>query len=111
MCRKQAAGLGRYLHDIDPTRTWQMHVQHVIVFCRIHYARNLRPHRKHPQYETMRNLPLMSSREEVTDFLRDFRHDPQIGGWVRQKECSWVCITPRLLLVYSGFGSDLDHRS
>ncbi|KAI1406805.1 hypothetical protein F5Y13DRAFT_196782 [Hypoxylon sp. FL1857] len=39
MCKKQAHGLGRYLGDLDPSKSWQEHLQHVVIFCKVHLRR------------------------------------------------------------------------
>lgn len=35
-----AVGLGDYLHLQDPSREWQEHFQHVLMFCKTHVQRN-----------------------------------------------------------------------
>jgi len=41
MCHKQASGLGHYLNSIEPSLTWQDHIQHVLMFCLVHFRRGI----------------------------------------------------------------------
>ena len=81
-----------YLLELDPRAgyTWREHIQHVLIFCTIHYHRNVRPFRHHPAYQLMRDLPSMSSREKVYKFLEEWKNDIEIGGWVKHKSSLWV---------------------
>ncbi|KAI1370044.1 hypothetical protein F4677DRAFT_460196, partial [Hypoxylon crocopeplum] len=47
MCKKQAHGLGQYLHGLDPSKSWQEHLPHVVIFCKVHLVRGF--HSKYPK--------------------------------------------------------------
>jgi len=43
MCHKQASGLGRYLASIDPSRTWDQHLQYSVQsIFNVDYSRSSR---------------------------------------------------------------------
>ena len=98
-------GLGKYLHDIDPSRSWRDHIQYILVFCLVHYNRNVQPFRRHPEFRTMRELPFMSSKQQALEYLAKWKLDPLIGGWAKHKSCSWVSTRTILYkLLYKFWG-------
>ncbi|BCR90382.1 uncharacterized protein ACHE_60268A [Aspergillus chevalieri] len=41
MDNKQTSGLGKYLYELDPSRTTEEHLRSTIVFCQVHFHRNI----------------------------------------------------------------------
>jgi hypothetical protein len=83
-------GLGLYLESIHPEMTWQTHLQHVIVFCTVHFNRNI-DNSAHSSTikQKMRSLLHQRSAEACTDLLREIE---RLGArdWVRNKRRSYI---------------------
>ena len=64
--RAQAKGLGLYLHDLDPTQTWQEHLSQVYVGCLVHFYRNVRKQKACDEVKLlMKSLPGLNEKEDV----------------------------------------------
>lgn len=86
-------GLGDYLHSLDPTRTWEEHLQHMLVFCRVHVIRNFM--KKHCAHDLTHHIrALWDNAEDITqlrahmDSICDER--PELKPWFKGKYASWV---------------------
>ena len=109
MCNKQAGGmlcifleearltsyigLGDYLHDIDPTREWDEHLQHLLVFCRVHLKRNFmkRFGNHEARHIVLNKIFGPDSREEILENMRSIcQMYPELTRWVNHKKPRWL---------------------
>ncbi|OBT75678.1 hypothetical protein VF21_05187 [Pseudogymnoascus sp. 05NY08] len=96
MDSKQMCGLGRYLSDIDDHhRPWQWHVQHVIIYCTIHFKRGILKAvgtalSRSFLREQMEQLLYVSTQEEYFELcnliINDATTTEQIRFWVIHKK-------------------------
>lgn len=108
MCRKQApgqykfsicsayashmltrVGLGDYLHDLDKTRNWSEHLEHVLIFCKVHVVRAFRKRfPKHDMYDIVAHRLFNSnSRAELDSQMDEIcRAYPELMAWIRGKQ-------------------------
>jgi hypothetical protein len=85
-------GLGRYLVTLDDTQTWQNHLQYIMIFCLVHYNRNIQHFRDHQAYSLMKNLPFLHDSSHVLTILDQLAIDPdrKVAAWAKDKQTSWV---------------------
>ncbi|OAF57839.1 hypothetical protein VC83_05497 [Pseudogymnoascus destructans] len=104
MDSKQMSGLGRYLSDIDDHhRPWQWHVQHVIIYCTIHFKRGIlkavgTAFSGNFLRQQMEQLLYVSTREEYFELcnliISDKQSTEQIRFWAIHKK--QLCIASGL---------------
>jgi hypothetical protein len=93
MCNKQAGGFGDYLAEIAPDRTWDEHLQHMLVFCQVHVRRNfMEKYQKHPVFHYIKLLwtdvdNLSALKEHIQSICVTF---PEMKSWYANKETNWI---------------------
>ncbi|KAJ5684482.1 uncharacterized protein N7477_000827 [Penicillium maclennaniae] len=92
MCAKQASGFGHYLTTIDPTRTWQQHVQSIFLYCQVHFQRNLNRFRRAPDYHLMKSILTVPSQEGCMRILNGLKGSltPGVTSWATHKIRPWI---------------------
>jgi hypothetical protein len=79
-------GLGRYLRQLDPSKTVTEHVQHVVIYCLVHFYRGLHSvYRNHPHYQSMKSLPEMQSEKDCKLLLNRLKQDATTAAWADHK--------------------------
>jgi hypothetical protein len=93
MCNKQAGGFGDYLAEIALDRTWDEHLQHMLVFCQVHVQRNfIEKYQKHPVFHYIKLLwtdvdNLSALKEHIQSICVTF---PEMKSWYANKETNWI---------------------
>ncbi|ORY59939.1 uncharacterized protein BCR38DRAFT_412156 [Pseudomassariella vexata] len=92
MCPKQAPGLGDYLRTIDPSRTWEEHLRHILIFCYVHVQRNFwSRYPNHPWYNHLYKLWETKTRTGYVELVeRISRQYPELRKWFKGKQVDWV---------------------
>ncbi|KAJ5128046.1 hypothetical protein N7448_008825 [Penicillium atrosanguineum] len=92
MCAKQASGFGHYLTTIDPSRSWQQHVQSIFIYCQVHFNRNTNRFRNTPDYRLMQSILTAQTQESCVKILRGLQASPTPGvsGWATHKIRPWI---------------------
>jgi hypothetical protein len=89
MCHKQASGLGHFLNSLDPSFTWQEHIQHVLMFCLVHFRRGIeQKFRNHDCYPLMLRLPTAPKEAILATLCRHRSAD--VRDWAKHKQIPWV---------------------
>lgn len=86
-------GLGDYLHSLDRSRTWEEHLQYILVFCITHLKRNFaKKYPKHPlRYAILDKLFDSKSREEVRQNMHSMcLLYPELKQWIVNKQPQWI---------------------
>lgn len=85
-------GLGEYLQDQDPTRTWEEHLQHTLIFCRVHVHRNLwSKYRDQVAPATLRPAFLAKTYESYIRRINRLCYTyPFLTSWFRNKRKLWI---------------------
>jgi len=86
-------GLGDYLHSLDKSRTWDEHIQHLLVFCIVHLKRNFaKRFPKHPaRYVILDKLFNASSQEELRQHMQSMcAMYPELKAWIVNKQPQWL---------------------
>lgn len=84
-------GLGKYLESIDPTRSWAIHIQYILIYCRVHFARGIQSRfASHPMAHAMRSLPDLTSAEDCHELLDILTKDRETRDWALHKQRPWV---------------------
>jgi hypothetical protein len=84
--------LGAYLHSLDPQRTWQQHISCVLIYCLVHFERNIRIFQSHPLYYDIKSIPRLESREEVQLLFNRLKTDPnkKVRDFARRYNCQLI---------------------
>lgn len=85
-------GFGDYLHTLDPSRTWEEHLSHVLVFCKTHLQRNFaKKFPRHPLKHGIHQLWEAGSKAELL-YLMDCicKEYPELQSWVKNKKTDWI---------------------
>jgi hypothetical protein len=109
MCKKQAGGmytlnvystyakimpgLGDYLHKLDPTREWDEHIEHILVFCEVHLKRNFakRFPRHTIRHEFFQLLFGANSKVEIDAHMQSICIEyPELKQWILNKKPRWL---------------------
>lgn len=85
-------GLGAYLHSLDPRRTWQQHVSSILIYCLVHFERNIRVFQDHPLYFDIKAIPKLESRKEVQLLFDRLKTDPikRVRDFARRYNCQLI---------------------
>ncbi|PYH88476.1 hypothetical protein BO71DRAFT_136463 [Aspergillus ellipticus CBS 707.79] len=92
MCKKQAGGLGDYLHKLDPRREWTEHLPYIIIFCQTHVQRNFRKKfGDHPAKYKIRGLWEASTTQEILEHIQCLSTEyPELKHWLENKKPPWI---------------------
>ncbi|KAM5443968.1 hypothetical protein MaudCBS49596_008059 [Microsporum audouinii] len=92
MCSKQASGLGSYLEELDATKKWREHIQHILVFCTVHYRRGIQHFNGHSAYQLMKALPFTHDSDYVESILSQLSTDTDlhVAAWAQHKRIPWI---------------------
>lgn len=89
----QAKGLGMHLNRIDPSRTIDEHLQHVLLACLVHFHREL----SHKSFtdeikKQMARIPYVESEEELEEVLEYLKARPEkeVQDWLHFYAQPWV---------------------
>jgi len=87
-----SSGLGAAIARLDPRRTWQEHIACFMIYCLIHFERNIRQFQSHPLYQDIKDIPRMTSRTQVQDLFRLLVRDPEkkVRDWGRRYNCQLI---------------------
>ncbi|SMR48988.1 unnamed protein product [Zymoseptoria tritici ST99CH_1E4] len=90
----QARGLGQYLASIDYlNRPWKEHLEHVIIYCVVHWNRNLFPsagtHKDsadpiHRRMQALREITSKEAWDKEIEALKG-HPNPAVAAWAKQK--------------------------
>jgi hypothetical protein len=86
-------GLGDFLASRDPSRTWEEHLQHILVFCQVHLKRNLlKKFKDHPgTHIIIPKLFQSRNRAELNQNVESIcRTYPELKSWIVSKLPSWL---------------------
>lgn len=87
-------GFGDYLKSIDthvPKRSIFIHLQHIIVYCLIHYYRAIRTGRWSEEAKhQMRQLPNLENAQACENLLTELSLDDSTKGWAQDKSHPWI---------------------
>jgi hypothetical protein len=85
-------GFGDFLHQLDPQREWQEHLQHVLIFCKTHVQRNFaKKFGDHAAKHQLHQIWEASSKEEVVRKLHGLAEIfPELRNWIKNKEKPWI---------------------
>ena len=89
-------GLGDYLYSLDPSREWDEHLQHLLVFCTVHLKRNFAkrfPH--HPARYIIIDKLFTTSGPVTRSALAAHMHSmctlyPELRTWIINKQPQWL---------------------
>jgi hypothetical protein len=90
---KRTLGLGDFLHKLDPTREWDEHIEHILVFCEVHLKRNFakRFPRHRIRHEFFQLLFGANSRLEIDAHMRAICLEyPELKQWMLNKKPRWL---------------------
>lgn len=85
-------GFGDFLHSLDPGRTWDEHLQYMLVFCMVHVKRNFA--KKWPKHPFRYSLNQIWEEQTLGQLTR--RMDsicilhPELKGWINNKRKPWI---------------------
>ena len=86
-------GLGDYLHSLDPTRQWDEHLQHILIFCSVHVKRNFA--KKFPTHPLRHKIHELlwgcESKSKLYEHMDSICVTyPELRHWVTNKKVSWL---------------------
>ena len=82
-----------FLASIDDTRSWSEHLQHILIFCRVHIRRKLhQKFRNVSEYTLMCQLLSEANKLKFDTILRQLLHssNPDVCNWARNKNIDWI---------------------
>ena len=86
-------GFGDWLHSIDPSRNWDEHLEHILIFCKVHVLRNfLKRFPKHNArswiheclWQSQSRLELEKNMDSICSAY------PELTNWVNNKRKPWI---------------------
>jgi hypothetical protein len=84
-------GIGNYLHELDARRSWQEHIQHIFIYCLVHFFRGIdAKFASHPLRNEMRRLHELDTKEAVAQWFHTFLEDPVTRAWAQHKKVMWI---------------------
>jgi hypothetical protein len=92
MCPKQAPGFGDHLHTLDNKLEWNEHLQHMLVFCKIHVRRNfLKKFRKHALTHHFEKIFSSENSLEIAQHMHGMCEvHPELKTWFSAKQNPWI---------------------
>jgi len=85
-------GFGDFLHNLDPEREWDEHLQHMLVFCQVHVKRNFR--KKHPNHAALYVVGQIWEAKTIEEL--EAKMDsissvyPELKSWINSKKAPWI---------------------
>ena len=86
-------GLGDYLHQVDPSREWHEHLQHILVFCTVHLKRNFaKKFPMHPaRHMILDKIFTSNTKDEISQHMRSVcTAYPELRSWIVNKQPEWL---------------------
>ena len=86
------AGLGDYLHDKYSKLSSSEHIQHVLVFCSVHFLRGVQQSfQKEDLKFLLRQMSELSNAQDCHDFLMSIKQKyPESTKWIDHKSTAWI---------------------
>lgn len=85
-------GFGDYLHSLDPSRSWQEHLHHMLVFCQVHVKRNFA--KKFPQHPMLFHVDALWNAETKQGLLEKMDSicvvHPELKPFFNGKKADWI---------------------
>ena len=81
-------GLGMFLHSIGKSKSWSDHLQHVLIFCRVHIQRKLhQKFRDTPEYTLMDQILAENNKSKFDIILGQLLNSSnlEVRNWAKIK--------------------------
>jgi hypothetical protein len=104
-----------FLHSIDQSKSWSAHLQHVLIFCRVHIQRKLyQKFRDAPEYTLMGQLLTENNKSKFDIILGQLLRSssPDVRNWAKHKNVDWMlagmsrCYTKMPVVLFDSFEKD-----
>ena len=85
-------GLGMFLHSIGKSKSWSDHLQHVLIFCRVHIQRKLhQKFRDTPEYTLMDQIFTENNKSKFDIILGQLLNSSnlEVRNWAKNKNVDW----------------------
>jgi hypothetical protein len=82
-----------FLEYIDSTKSWSEHIQHVLIFCRVHIQRKLyQKFRNASEYTLMCQLCTETNKSKFDTILRQLMNSSSsdVRNWATHKNVDWI---------------------
>lgn len=85
-------GFGDYLHSIDPSRSWNEHLQHILIFCRVHAERNFfKRYHNHTMRHYIQQIWKAEKKQDVIRYMnRACQAYTELAPWFNAKKNPWI---------------------
>ncbi|KAI9751102.1 MAG: hypothetical protein M1835_001264, partial [Candelina submexicana] len=92
MDKKQARGFGEFLHDLDSSREWHEHLEHMLVFCQVHTKRNFKKRfPNHPATHLIAQLWEAETVDELDERMTSIGLlYPKLKTWIKHRQTTWI---------------------
>jgi hypothetical protein len=85
-------GLGEYLAEIDSSRTWQEHLEHIIILCQVHCQRNFMA--RYPNHEALYRIKQLWNLDNPSAIIQQLTElcstYPELETWLDHKMNPWI---------------------
>src|SRR5947209_20532717 len=84
-------GIGSYLSEIDSERSWDEHIQHIFIYCLVHFYRGIdAKFANHVLRDEMRRLPNLDTEDALNQWFDTFLNDSTTRAWAQHKKTTWI---------------------
>ena len=85
-------GFGDFLHSLDKAKRWEEHLQHMVVFCRVHVKRNFA--KEWPKHTVRHSIDIIWQQETQDGLFQHMNNIcevyPELKKWINHKRTPWI---------------------